>query len=236
MADDFKYRPKGLDIRIKPPGAKLKPEEKECEWAGCVSKGGCRAPKSPDRLRDFYYFCEQHAREYNKNWNFFSGMTDEDITEWQVGARHGHRPTWDVRKNTGERAKARKGANAGHLLANCAGDDKFFDLIHIQFKRQREILTSNDVKGEYVRLAKSAGMNEEEFEACMTNEEEIARLDKVVEDGFAAGVTGTPTFFLNGKKIAAYALEDFDKAIAEELGEPLPESSESPAETEGGEH
>ena len=127
-------------------------------------------------------------------------------------------------------------ANAGHLLANCAGDDKFFDLIHIQFKRQREILTSDDVKGEYVRLAKSAGMNEEEFEACMTNEEEIARLDKVVEDGFAAGVTGTPTFFLNGKKIAAYALEDFDKAIAEALGEPLPETSESPTETEGGEN
>ena len=128
-------------------------------------------------------------------------------------------------------------ANAGHLLANCAGDDKFFDLIHIQFKRQREILTSDDVKGEYVRLAKSAGMSEADFEACMTNEEEIARLDKVVADGFAMGVTGTPTFFLNGKKIAAFALEDFDKAIAEELGEPLPEpeteTSESPAEAEG---
>ncbi|NNC38655.1 MAG: DsbA family protein [Hyphomonadaceae bacterium] len=128
-------------------------------------------------------------------------------------------------------------ANAGHLLANCAGDDKFFDLIHIQFQRQREILTSDDVKGEYIRLAKSAGMSEADFEACMTNEEEIARLDKVVEDGFAAGVTGTPTFFLNGKKIAAYVLEDFDKEIAQALGEPIPEpeteSSETPAEAEG---
>lgn len=113
MADDFEYRPKGLDIRIKPPGAKLKPEERECDWAGCVSKGGCRAPKSPDQLREYYFFCESHAREYNKNWNFFSGMTDEDITEWQVGARHGHRPTWDVRKNTGERAKVRKKAAIG---------------------------------------------------------------------------------------------------------------------------
>lgn len=129
-------------------------------------------------------------------------------------------------------------ANAGHLLANCAGDDKFFDLIHIQFQRQREILTSNDVKGEYVRLAKSAGMSEAEFDACMVNEEEIARLDKVVNDGFAAGVTGTPTFFLNGKKIAAYVLEDFDKAIAEALGEPVPETetSGSPAEAEGENH
>jgi hypothetical protein len=35
-------------------------------------------------------------------------MSDEDIAEWQVGARHGHRPTWDVRKNTAERASAQK--------------------------------------------------------------------------------------------------------------------------------
>ena len=124
MADDFKYRPKGMDIRIKPPGAKLKPEEKECEWAGCVAKGGCRAPKSPDRLRDYYYFCAAHAREYNKNWNFFTGMSDEDITEWQVGARHGHRPTWDVRKNTGERAGQRKKARSG--AAKYADDYNIF--------------------------------------------------------------------------------------------------------------
>ena len=40
-------------------------------------------------------------------------MTDDDIKEWQAGARHGHRPTWDVRKNTAERAAARKKAKAG---------------------------------------------------------------------------------------------------------------------------
>jgi len=51
--------------------------------------GGCKAPKSPDRLREYYNFCTIHAREYNKNWNFFSNMSDEDIAEWQVGARHG---------------------------------------------------------------------------------------------------------------------------------------------------
>jgi len=121
-------------------------------------------------------------------------------------------------------------ANAGHLLANCAGEDKFFDMIHIQFKRQREILTSSDVKGEYVRLAKSAGMSEADFEACMTNETEIARLDKVMEDGFAAGVGGTPTFFINGSKKDVYKLEDFDKEIAKALGEPIPEETETEAE------
>lgn len=108
-------------------------------------------------------------------------------------------------------------ATAGHLLAACAPDDKYFDLIHVQMKRQREILSSNDIRGEYVALAKSAGMSEDDFEACMRNEEEIARLDKVVSDGFDAGVSGTPTFFVNGEKAKAYTLEDFDEVFADIL-------------------
>jgi len=125
MADDFSYRPKGIDIRIKPGKQKLRADEKECDWAGCVEKGGCKAPKSPDRLREYYNFCQKHAREYNKNWNFFSDMSDEDIAEWQVGARHGHRPTWDVRKNTGERAKAGKKAAGGAAQAGAEGYNIF---------------------------------------------------------------------------------------------------------------
>lgn len=121
MPDKFEYKPKGLDIRIARTKKKKPPSEMECDWAGCTSKGGCKAPKSPDRLRDYFNFCQSHAREYNKNWNFFSNMTDEDIAEWQVGARHGHRPTWDVRKNTGERAQAQKKRKAGSTSATSEG-------------------------------------------------------------------------------------------------------------------
>ncbi|MEE9272943.1 MAG: J domain-containing protein [Robiginitomaculum sp.] len=113
MSEKSKFSFKKFDIRVKPPGGKPDPSELRCEWAGCVEKGGCKAPKSPDTIREYYSFCTKHAREYNKNWNFFSGMSDEDVSQWQVGARHGHRPTWDVRKNTGERAKTRKGARVG---------------------------------------------------------------------------------------------------------------------------
>ena len=40
-------------------------------------------------------------------------MNDDDIRNWQAGARHGHRPTWDVRKNTAERSAARKKKASG---------------------------------------------------------------------------------------------------------------------------
>ena len=113
----YQYKPKGIDIRVNKGKKKAKPNEQPCEWQGCAEMGGCKAPKSPDRLREYHNFCAAHAREYNKNWNFFSGMTDEDIAEWQQGARHGHRPTWDVRKNTAERAQANKRAKAGGAAA-----------------------------------------------------------------------------------------------------------------------
>jgi len=90
MAKNYEYKLKGIDIRVNKGKKKVDPNLEECDWSGCVSLGGCKAPKSPDRLREYYNFCTIHAREYNKNWNFFSGMSDEDISEWQVGARHGH--------------------------------------------------------------------------------------------------------------------------------------------------
>ncbi|MEE9347991.1 MAG: J domain-containing protein [Robiginitomaculum sp.] len=146
MADSFSYRPKGIDIRIKPTGQKLKDNEKVCDWSGCVEKGGCKAPKSPDRLRDYYNFCAKHAREYNKNWNFFSGMSDDDISEWQVGARHGHRPTWDVKKNTGERAKGQKNRPAGTTAAGAEGYNIFGNGDREMAQQPRRRLTKLQLK------------------------------------------------------------------------------------------
>jgi len=72
---------------------------KECEWPGCSDEGLCRAPKSPDELQSFRWFCKDHAREYNKSWNYYSGMSDEEVeadvrrdTVWR-------RPTWRLGTN-----------------------------------------------------------------------------------------------------------------------------------------
>ena len=127
MASGFEYKPKGIDISAARAKKKKKPNELPCEWAECEEKGGCKAPKSQDRLRDYFNFCTKHAREYNKNWNFFSGKTDEEIQEWQIGARHGHRPTWDVKKNTGERASAQKKRRAGSTSSTEEGYNIFGD-------------------------------------------------------------------------------------------------------------
>lgn len=53
-----------------------------CDHAGCEAAGQYRAPKSPDHLDEYLWFCKDHVREYNLKWNFFHGQTDEDFQKF----------------------------------------------------------------------------------------------------------------------------------------------------------
>jgi len=53
-----------------------------CDHAGCAAAGQYRAPKSPDHLDEYFWFCRDHVREYNLKWNFFQGQTDEDFQKF----------------------------------------------------------------------------------------------------------------------------------------------------------
>ena len=48
-----------------------------CDRHGCGEPGDRPAPKSPNS-RERWYFCEAHAAEYNRNWNYFEGLTAEE--------------------------------------------------------------------------------------------------------------------------------------------------------------
>ncbi len=50
-----------------------------CEHDGCEEAGKYRAPKAPDVLDDFFWFCKDHVREYNLKWNFFHGTTEAEM-------------------------------------------------------------------------------------------------------------------------------------------------------------
>ncbi len=56
--------------------------ERACDYAGCRAPGLYRAPKSPEALDDFFWFCKDHVREYNLKWNFFQGTTDAEFQEF----------------------------------------------------------------------------------------------------------------------------------------------------------
>ena len=50
-----------------------------CEHEGCTEAGKYRAPKAPDVLDEFHWFCKDHVREYNLKWNFFHGTTEAEM-------------------------------------------------------------------------------------------------------------------------------------------------------------
>lgn len=53
-----------------------------CDHKGCDQSGQYRAPKSPDSLDDYFWFCRDHAREYNLKWNFFHGTSEEEFEKF----------------------------------------------------------------------------------------------------------------------------------------------------------
>lgn len=49
-----------------------------------------------DREGQYFCFCMNHVREYNNSYNYFKGMTDDDVARYQKEAIIGHRPTWTM--------------------------------------------------------------------------------------------------------------------------------------------
>ncbi len=48
-----------------------------CDREGCNEIGDRPAPKAP-HSPERWYFCEAHAAEYNRNWNYFAGLSPEE--------------------------------------------------------------------------------------------------------------------------------------------------------------
>ena len=88
-----------------------------CEYPGCQETGQYRAPKSPDDLEQFYWFCQTHVREYNLKWNFFHGQTEEEMAAQIDKDRVWERETKPFAKK-GEEARAwsRLGVDDPHQI------------------------------------------------------------------------------------------------------------------------
>jgi hypothetical protein len=123
MSSAFQYKPKFVDIRVKPPKAgeaerekdvhALKPGERACDHEGCRAPATTRAPKSREMLNQHYWFCQPHAAEYNKSWDFFAGMSESQVQAAQAARAHGDRPTWQFKASRFSREAASFSAKAG---------------------------------------------------------------------------------------------------------------------------
>ncbi|KQV55262.1 MULTISPECIES: DsbA family protein [unclassified Caulobacter] len=111
-------------------------------------------------------------------------------------------------------------ANAGAMLARCAGKDKYFQVTDAIYHAQASIFQTGDIRGELLTIAQAAGMNEDQFNSCLSDEnaaKSAERIDKLMK---ADKIEGTPTFIVNGKKVGSEeggerTLAELDAAIAE---------------------
>jgi hypothetical protein len=111
-----------------------------CDRHGCTEPGDRPAPKAPNKP-ERWYFCERHAAEYNKNWNYFEGLSAEDAKA----------------REAGERSESEGYRQASHYGWGGPGDgSRSRDEMHALAVLEVESDASfDDIKSAYRRLAKA---------------------------------------------------------------------------------
>ncbi|MFT4075212.1 MAG: thioredoxin domain-containing protein [Asticcacaulis sp.] len=116
-------------------------------------------------------------------------------------------------------------AAAGHLLAECAGKDKYFNVVD-QVMRSQGAMGGEETGYANARpvlfsIGQALGMSETDFNKCITDEKGLARLNDLNQKYLTKdGINGTPTFLINGKKYdrIPQTIQDFDEALKPYLG------------------
>jgi protein-disulfide isomerase len=109
-------------------------------------------------------------------------------------------------------------------IANrCASEDKYFFLLGQFLSRQPEWVSQEVRPDAIYAIAKASGMTRVAFDKCLSNQAIIDGLTEVKQRGRQFGVIGTPTFFINGRKVQGEVTFDEIKAMIEQA--PAPSSS-----------
>ena len=86
-----------------------------CEWKNCNETGRFKAPAEKDNSKNFRWLCEDHIKIFNKKWNYFDGMSQNEIVNFIKSDLTWHRPT----------QKFASSDNFFNILWNNALSDKF---------------------------------------------------------------------------------------------------------------
>ena len=105
--------------------------ENICEWENCNELGQYRAPLEKDNSKNYKFLCKEHIKQFNKNWNYFDGMNQNEIENFLKADITWHRPT----------QKFSSSDNYFNILWNNALSDKFKIF---KSEKKRKLLVTRD--------------------------------------------------------------------------------------------
>ena len=106
-----------------------------CDWSNCKKAGNYKAPIEKDNSKKFRLLCLEHIKIFNKKWNYFANMTNEEIEYFIKSDLTWHKPTKSF--NSSE--------NFFNILWNNALEDKLNIFESSNFKNfKKDKLTSTD--------------------------------------------------------------------------------------------
>jgi len=105
--------------------------ENICEWENCKESGKFKAPLERDNSKNFKWLCEAHIKLFNDSWNYFEGMSQNEIENFIKSDLTWHRPTQEFSSSD----------NFFNILWNNTLSDKFNffkkeDMVHNFNKRK----------------------------------------------------------------------------------------------------
>ncbi len=116
-----------------------------CDWNNCCKEGLYKAPKERDNSKNYRLLCLEHVKEFNKNWNYFSGMDNQQIIEFLKSDLTWHKPTqsfsssdnffkvlWsNTLKDEMDKVKFNNDFNNMNIFKFNSNDIKAFDILEI---------------------------------------------------------------------------------------------------------
>lgn len=104
-------------------------------------------------------------------------------------------------------------ATAGFLLARCAGEDKYFDVVHEMLASVKSWDAGVPPRQTLLQIANGVGIDQQRLQQCITDEKAIKALETRIQAGSAKGITGTPSFFINDVAVPDRSLSGLSTAI-----------------------
>ncbi len=166
-------------LRVKPDENRLLRDAcPDCESPGCKEPGLYPAPKGRGHEGEYHRFCLDHVREYNKSYNYFSGLPDEDVVQHQKDDTIGHRPTWFIGVNPWSRSR---GARSGGRRNGFAHRFTTYDPFSLFPDRDAKAKAGPEAEARPLRRAERKCLRQLNLEDTATKADIKARFKELVK-------------------------------------------------------